>query len=147
MNTIFTRVKLSAALLALALCVPAHAMDERSLAARDPLWNTLRQSGDAAALDKLVDDRFVLTHSDGKVQYKADYLAELRTRTRVNTAIVNEDVKVRVYGTTGVVNGVSVQSAVSDGKPWSGRFRFTRTWIWRDGEWVLVASHSSRVAE
>jgi hypothetical protein len=146
MNHIFTRVKLPAALLLLALWAPAHAMDERSLAARDPLWNTLRQSGDADALDKLIDERFVLIHSDGRIQHKADYLAELRTRARVNTAIGNEEVTVRTYGATGVVNGVSVQSGISDGQPWSGRFRFTRTWIWRAGEWVLVSSHSSRIA-
>ena len=144
----FLAMRLPALLLALAT-LPAFAqnMDERSLAATDPSWNALRQSGDAAGLDKLLDERFILIHSDGQVQYKKDYLEQLRTRSRVNGAIANEDLVVRTYGTTGVVTGVSVQSGMADGKPFGGRFRFTRTWTWRDGGWVLVSSHSSRVAQ
>ena len=135
---------LLATLLLLTPAARGQTADERSLAERDPAWNALRQSGDADALAALMDDRFVLTHSDGKVQYKQDYLDELRTRKRVNQGIVNEDVMVRTYGDTGVVTGTSVQSAVSNGQSWSGRFRFTRTWVRRDGRWILVSSHSSR---
>lgn len=89
----------------------------------------------------------MLTHSDGRVQTKAEYLGELATRSRRNDAIVNEDVRLRTYGETAVVTGVSVQSGVSNGEPWRGRFRFTRVWVKRDGSWLMVASHSSRVAE
>jgi ketosteroid isomerase-like protein len=128
------------------LAGPALAQDA-ALVARDASWNTLRQAGDVAGLDALVDPTFVLVHSDGRVQYKADYLAELRERKRVNGEIRNEGVSYRQYGDTAIVNGTSVQSAVSDGKPWSGRFRFTRVWR-QDGKvWKLVSSHSSRIAD
>ncbi|HEY1043383.1 MAG TPA: nuclear transport factor 2 family protein [Telluria sp.] len=113
----------------------------------DASWNELRQRSDVDGLEKLIDERFVLVHSDGQVQYKADYIAQLRTRTRVNGPILNEDVKVRSYGNTAVVNGVSVQSGVSNGQPWSGRFRFTRVWMQQDGSWKIISSHSSRIAE
>lgn len=134
-------------LLMLALASGAAWAQDPALAARDASWNTLRQSGDAAALARIIDDRFVLVHSDGRVQHKGDYLAELSSRKRVNGAIRNAEVRIREYGDAAVVNGISVQSAVSDGKPWRGTFRFTRVWIKRQGEWMLVSSHSSRVAE
>ena len=129
--------------------ISAHArdMNQQSLSERDPAWNRLRESADVSALDKLIADDFVLIHSDGQIQHKGDYLAQLATRSRVNQAIVNDEVTVRTYGSTGVVNGISVQSGVSDGKPWSGRFRFTRTWTWRGDDWLLVSSHSSRIAD
>jgi ketosteroid isomerase-like protein len=111
----------------------------------DSAWNALRQNGDAKGLAPLLADDFMLTHSDGRVQFKADYIAELATRTRVNTGIANEDVKARLYGDTAVVTGTSIQSGISDGKPWSGKFRFTRTWVRRDGNWMIVSSHSSRI--
>lgn len=117
------------------------------LEARDASWNALRQQGDVVALDRLIDPAFVLVHSDGKVQHKADYLADLGTRKRVNGEIRNEGVVIREYGDMAVVNGTSVQSAVTDGKPWNGRFRFTRVWVKRGADWVLVSSHSSRLAE
>ena len=139
-------IKASLFALFLSVSCAASAADP-ALAACDASWNTLRQQGDAATLERMIDPGFVLVHSDGRVQYRTDYLDELRTRKRVNGAIRNEDVVIREYGDSAVVNGVSVQSAVSDGKPWSGRFRFTRVWVKRGGEWMLVSSHSSRVAE
>lgn len=60
------------------------------LAARDASWNALRQQADVAALERLIDPAFVLVHSDGKVQHKADYLADLGTRKRVNGEIATK---------------------------------------------------------
>ncbi|MBF6023836.1 nuclear transport factor 2 family protein [Lysobacter niastensis] len=120
---------------------------EDELLATDASWNTLRLSADVAGLDRLLADDWLLTHSDGKVQARAEYLEELSTRSRRNQAIGNEDVRLRRYGDTAVVTGTSVQSAVSNGQPWQGRFRFTRVWVQRDGHWVMVASHSSRIPE
>lgn len=139
------RSLLGAAVLWLA-AVPAGAQDA-ALLHRDSLWNTLRLRGDAVALAPLLADDWRLTHSDGRVQDKREYLEELGSRRRANSQVENLDVQVRVYGPTAIVTGISVQSGVTDGVPWSGRFRFTRSWILRDGTWVMVASHSSRCAE
>ncbi|MCG2585144.1 nuclear transport factor 2 family protein [Massilia sp. TS11] len=116
------------------------------LAEADAAWNRLRERAEAAALAPLIDPDFVLVHSDGRVQHKADYLADLSSKSRVNNAILNQDVRTRVYGDTAIVNGVSVQSGTSQGQPWSGRFVFTRVWQLRGGQWLLLSSHSSRVS-
>lgn len=129
-----------------AVAAPADAQDA-DLQRRDSLWNSLRLRGDAVALAPLLADDWQLTHSDGRVQDKTDYLAELSTGRRRNGRVDNLGVRVREFGSTAIVTGISVQSGVSDGVPWSGRFRFTRTWIRRDGTWVMVASHSSRCAD
>jgi ketosteroid isomerase-like protein len=131
------------ALLLAPLLACASPQDE--LLKRDALWNEYRLKSDARSLAPLLADDWMLTHSDGKVQYKKDYLEQLGTGNRVNTAITNEDVRVRMYGDTAVVTGASTQSGVGDGKPFSGSFRFTRVWILRGGAWVMTASHSSRL--
>lgn len=139
---------LSVLLVCLVLAMPRSSWAaEDELLATDASWNTLRLSADVAGLDRLLADDWLLTHSDGKVQARAEYLEELSTRSRRNQAIGNEDVRLRRYGDTAVVTGTSVQSAVSNGQPWQGRFRFTRVWVQRDGHWVMVASHSSRIPE
>lgn len=127
-----------------ALCTAAEVDD--SLHAADARWNSLRLLPDVEGLSTLLADDWVLTHSDGRVQHKADYLGELSTRSRSNQSIGNEDVQVRRYGDTAVVTGTSVQAGTRDGTPWSGRFRFTRTWVWAEDRWQMVASHSSRIA-
>ncbi len=139
--------------LGLVLCGadPGHAQPiDPALAARDSAWNALRLRGDVAGLEALLADDWLLTHSDGRTQDKRDYLAELKRGAsggRVNTAITNADVRIRRYGEAAVVTGSSVQSGIgADGAPFSGRFRFTRVWVRRNGLWVMVASHSSREA-
>lgn len=124
----------------------ARANDADTLKTIDTSWNDLRLKADAAGLDKLLADDWLLTHSDGRVQDKKDYLQELSSRSRSNQAIENEDVSIRHYGGTAVVTGTSVQAGTSNGLPWSGRFRYTRVWILREGRWQMVASHSSRIA-
>ncbi|GAB3419161.1 nuclear transport factor 2 family protein [Massilia agilis] len=131
----------------LAAIMPLAFAADPLLAARDASWNELRKRADVAGLDKLIDPGFVLVHSDGRVQRKVDYLGDLSSKSRVNGRIENRDVVIREYGDTAVVNGVSVQSGVSNGQPWSGQFRFTRVWIRRGGEWTIVSSHSSRITE
>jgi ketosteroid isomerase-like protein len=124
----------------------ARANDADTLKTIDTSWNDLRLKADVAGLDKLLADDWLLTHSDGRVQDKKDYLQELSSRSRSNQAIENEDVSIRHYGGTAVVTGTSVQAGTSNGLPWSGRFRYTRVWILREGRWQMVASHSSRIA-
>jgi ketosteroid isomerase-like protein len=119
--------------------------DVESLRAVDASWNALRVKADVAALAQLLADDWLLTHSDGRLQDKAAYLADLATRSRTNDAIANEDVAVRFRGLVGVVTGTSVQSGSRDGQPWGGRFRFTRVWSRRGDGWTMVASHSSRI--
>ena len=132
-------------LMLLLLLIPSWAWAQSSLEQADTAWNQLRLQGDAKALAPLLTEDWLLTHSDGRVQHKADYLQELATRQRRNTRIDNEDVHIRLHGDTAVITGTSVQAAISDGKPWEGRFRFTRVWLLRDGQWQMLASHSSRL--
>lgn len=116
------------------------------MAQADDAWNRLRLQGEAAALAPLLAEDWLLTHSDGRVQHRADDLQALATRPRRNTRMDNEDVRIRRYGDTAVATGTSVQAALSDGQPWGGRLRFTRVWVLRTGRWQRVASHSSRLA-
>jgi ketosteroid isomerase-like protein len=133
--------------LLLVAAIPASiwATEPSHLLLKDATWNELRLKADVQALDQLLADDWLLTHSDGRVQTKAEYLNELSSRSRTNQAITNEDVSLRSYGDAAVITGVSVQSGVSNGKPWSGRFRFTRVWVLRDDRWIMAASHSSRI--
>ncbi len=140
------RIILSLFLLFIAcLSASAQATETSRLLQTDAKWNELRLAADVNGLGQILVDDWLLTHSDGRVQTKSEYLKELSSRSRTNQAITNEDVSVRTYGTAAVVTGVSVQSGVSDGKPWSGRFRFTRFWVMHDKHWKMVASHSSRI--
>lgn len=146
MNQLFARLLL---VLAVVFPLAATAQDgsAAAIASVDASWNRLRLASDVDGLSRLLLDDWVLTHSDGRVEDKAGYLADLRKRTRINHAIDNFDVQVRRYGDTAIVTGRTVQSGVGSTGPFSGQFRFTRVWVLREGQWRMAASHSSRIPE
>lgn len=139
---------LIALVLATFLLLPSRApvaSDAADLAAVDASWNRLRLASDVAGLSALLLEDWVLTHSDGRVEDKPRYLADLRRGTRINHAIDNHDVQVRRHGDTAIVTGRTVQRGVGRDGPFQGEFRFTRVWILADGRWRMAASHSSRL--
>ena len=111
----------------------------------DAQWNALRLRADTDALGELMREDFVLTHSDGRVEDKASYLADLREGSRVNHVIENFDVELRLHPDVAIVTGRTLQRGVGSTGPFEGQFRFTRVWLKRDGSWRLAASHSSRL--
>jgi ketosteroid isomerase-like protein len=54
-----------------------------------------------------------------------------------------QDVKVTLYRDTAIVVGVYHAKGSSSGKPYEHLGRFTDTWIYQNGKWECVASHTS----
>lgn len=104
-------------------------------------------SGDVATLDRLLSDDLTYTSVAGRVQSKADIIADAKSGAlRVATADA-DDVKVRVYGgTTAVVTYRSAASFVDRGQTIAGSLRATSVYVKRDGRWQLVAQQLNRIA-
>lgn len=111
----------------------------------DQQWNQFRLHSDVKRLGALLSDDFVLTHSDGWLENKLSYLQDLSSSNRVNTQIENFDVQIRCFENTALVTGRTLQQGISAGKKWQGEFRFTRVWFYQNNQWLLQASHSSRL--
>lgn len=100
-------------------------------------------SPDAAAAAQLVADDFVITHSNGSVQSRTEYLAGIQpARTRKPSQ--RDDIHVRVYGNTAVVTGRYVLVGL-DGTVAPPR-RFTNVWANVNTRWRQVSSHVTLVA-
>jgi hypothetical protein len=52
----------------------------------------------------------------------------------------NEQLATQSYGTTMIVTGWLVMRGRSGGKPFDRRYRFTDTWLKRDGQWQIIAA-------
>ena len=135
------------AVLVLAVCpVLAQAgKAEQEIRAMEKLWNESRVRADVAALDRLLADGWTVTHGDGTINTKAEYLADLKSGVRRFFGDVKQDdFTVRVYGDTAVAAGVSDSKVEYNGKPSGGALRFTRVYVKRDGRWQMVVSHATR---
>ena len=68
---------------------------------------------DPKALERILDDAFVNVDSNGKLQTKADVLAEVRTSTALHFS--TESMAVHLHGNTAIVTGIFLIKGVAEG--------------------------------
>lgn len=107
------------------------------------LWNDAQVHRDSRALEALVADRFVNTEYDGEVSDRDKFLADIKDPEFKPTLMNIRDVKVNVYRDTAVVTGIYQTKGTYSGKAYEHVGRFTDTWIFENGKWLCVASHTS----
>jgi ketosteroid isomerase-like protein len=139
-------MRLAALALAIAVAAPAdRATDELAVRAMEKLWNEARVRADVATLDRILADGWTVTHGDGTINTKAEYLADLKSGDRKFFADVKQDdFSVRIYGDTAVAAGVSDSKVEYKGRPSGGALRFTRVYVRRGTGWVMIVSHATR---
>ena len=119
--------------------------DESKIIALENLWNKIQIAHDADAMDKMLDDDFVLTDFDGSVLNKPQFLVTVRDKSNQLTLETTQDMKLHRHGDTVVVTGSTHEKGTAKGKPYEHFGRFTDTWIKRESQWLCVASQLSLV--
>ena len=115
-----------------------------NLIALERLRSQAQVDRDAKAVAGMISDRFVNTEFDGGVSKRGKFLADFADPKFKPSAMNIDDVEVEVYGTTAIVAGEYHSKGQYDGKPYEHFGRFTDTWVYENGRWLCVASHSSR---
>ena len=101
--------------------------------------------GDSAALGAILADTFISTSTEGKVRAKAELLAEMKSGDIKYQNAKVDDMKVYLYGDTGIVSGRWKGKFVQKGKTVDTVERFTDTFIRQNGQWRCVASQASTI--
>ena len=117
--------------------------DESLLIALENAWNQAQLHHDSKALDELLADTFISTDNDGTFTTKPQFLADNNDLSYAPSVMANTDEKVFMYGNAAVVAGIYHAKGLSKGKPFDHRGRFTDTWVYMNGKWVCVATHTS----
>jgi ketosteroid isomerase-like protein len=133
-------------LAAVAFGSPAGAADDvQAIRAMEKTWNEARVKADVATLGRILAEGWTVTHGDGTINTKAEYLADLKSGDRKFFADVKQDdFTVRFYGDTAVAAGISDSKVEYKGRPSGGALRFTRVYVRRGTGWVMVVSHATR---
>jgi len=100
---------------------------------------------DSRALEALIADRFVNTEYDGEVSDRDKFLADIKDPEFKPSVMNIRDVKVNLYRDTAVVTGIYLTKGTYSGRIYEHTGRFTDTWIFENGRWLCVASHTSLV--
>ena len=97
---------------------------------------------DTATIDRLLSDDFVGTTDDRRYA-KQQAVDDVKEGT--HELLVLDDVQVRVFGDTAIVDVDQTEKSRHGAEDFSGTYMFTNVWVKRNGEWKAVASHGSRI--
>jgi ketosteroid isomerase-like protein len=100
---------------------------------------------DVAALDDILSEDLTYTHATGVFETKAEFIAKLKSGQVKYESLVPEDMRVRVYGTTGVVTGLARVKVQVKGEHLSFQLRFTDVYVKQGDRWQMVAWQATRL--
>lgn len=125
--------------------VPKDDSQPNKLLFMERLWNEAQVNRDSRSLDAMLGANFVNTEYDGEVSDRTKFLADIKDPQFNLTSLTIQDPKVSMYGDSAVVVGTYRTKGTYAGKPYEHVGRFTDTWVFAQGHWQCVASHTSLV--
>jgi ketosteroid isomerase-like protein len=117
----------------------APAADERAVLDLEEAWAKAVVRRDAAVFKRLLAPGFTYTEDD-RIQTGAELTRDIVSGTDTVTSARNEKLATRSYGNTMIVTGWLIMQGRSRGTPFERRYRFTDTWLKRDGQWQIIAA-------
>ena len=94
---------------------------------------------DTAALSRMMAPEFIEISRLGQVRTGADNLRDIGAGVLKLTSVKYDSVTVRIYGDVAVLRGIADNTGSMRGFPFSGKIRYTRVFVKRDGRWQAVA--------
>jgi ketosteroid isomerase-like protein len=103
---------------------------------------------DAATLENLYSDNYMLVNLDGSVQTKAERLASFRSGETKFESFTYDEVSVRTNpeGTGAVVIARAAAKGTNKGMPITGNVRVTQVWSKTPSGWKQVSGHAVSIA-
>jgi len=104
-------------------------------------WNDANIKGNKAAVRRLLADEFRGVGADGSVQNKEELISTLKPVPEIASLSLS-DLKISLAGGTVVLTGLNTAKST---RGQVLKFRFTDTFLWRDGRWQAISSQASQV--
>ena len=108
-------------------------------------WNDAFYRKDVAFIERLLAEEFIATYDDGS---QGDKAKELALAVQFNQAVesaTQDDFIVKVYRDTAVVWFTLNLVGPRQGVPTKVVLSYVDVFVWRDGRWQCVSSHSTKV--
>ena len=139
--------KLRAALLTAALMIGslANAADlPADLAKAVKEYDEAQIHADKAALQRLVADDYTLVNSSGRIQSKAELIADYTAPGyKIEPFEIQQPIE-KAWSDGAVMGGIVDLRGVDGGKPFAVKLRFADIWAKRNGKWQVIYTHVSR---
>ena len=100
---------------------------------------------DIEALDAILAEDLVYTHTTGSVDSKAKLVASIGAGTVNYASIEPSDINLRVFGNVAVIVGRAAMHVIAQGQDHILAIRFTEVYVNQDAGWQLVSWQSTRI--
>ena len=101
-------------------------------------------ANDAKALDALLADDLVYTHSTAATETKKEFINRPTAGVRY-TGVDQREQNIRVFGDVGLVNGLNTMHVDRKGEKVTFDIRFLAVYVRKGAEWQMRAWQSTRV--
>jgi ketosteroid isomerase-like protein len=129
--------------------VPAFAAsaDEDAVAKSVEAFRAAQLAADAKAFDALCAAELSYSHSDGRVEDKATFIANATDGKSKFLSLAYQDPKIRVVGTAAIVrfHWVAESQAVADGKKSATNLHILMNWQKQGADWKLLSRASTKL--
>ena len=99
---------------------------------------------DLEGIGRLVADDWIIIEPDGGIVDRARFFEVIKSGALTHEMMESEDLRVRVYGDSAVVIGVTRTKGKFMGQEFSTQERATDVFVKRDGRWQCVLTHLTR---
>jgi ketosteroid isomerase-like protein len=122
---------------------PSTADDQKAVAALDTEYQAAVKKNDAATMDRILADDFVLVIGSGQTFTKSDLLKEARSGQYRYEHQEDTEQTVRVWGDTAVVTAKLRANGKQNGRPFDYTLWFSDTYVRTPPGWRYVFGQAS----
>ena len=128
--------------------LPAFAGADEDAGAKDvEAFRAAQIAADARALDGLCAAELSYSHSDGRIEDKATFIANATNRKSKILLLDYQDVSIRVVGPAAIVrfHWVGESEAIADGKKSATNLHVLMNWQKQGADWKLLSRASTKL--
>jgi Domain of unknown function (DUF4440) len=129
--------------------IPAFAgsADEGAIGKKLEAFRTAQMAADAKGLEALCTPELSYSHSDGRVEDRAAFVANATSGKSKFLALAYKDPTIRVVGDSAIVrfNWVGEQQAVADGKITPTNLHILMNWQKQGMDWKLLSRGATKL--
>ena len=102
---------------------------------------------DVEAIARVVTDDWIIIDPNGEIVDRRRFFEVIKSGALTHDRMESEDLRVRIYGDSAVVTGITSTKGKFMGQEFSTRERATDVLVKRDGRWRCVLTHLTRFAK
>jgi ketosteroid isomerase-like protein len=99
---------------------------------------------DLEGIGRLVADDWIIIDPNGEIVDRTRFFEVIKSGALTHDTMDSEDFRVRVYGDSAVVTGITRTKGKFMGQEFSAQERSTDVFVMRDGRWQCVLTHLTR---